>query len=211
MSDDFMSGYFAGQDSNGGGGGFWGDGLWAIIILAMIGGWGNGGVFGGGGGYNGGFALQDLQNGIRGIERGMCDGFYAVNTTLLNGFAGVDRGFCDLAHTICNSTRDVIDNQNANTRQIMDFLVNSKIEELQDKNQNLRYENQTLRFRESQSEQNGILRAAIDASTAEIIRRTGNEPPTAAYIVPNPYCCYGNAGYGYGGYGGYGGGCGCGC
>ena len=55
-----------------------------------------------------------------------------------------------------------------------------------------------------------MIRAAIDASTAEIIRRTGNECPVPAYVVPNPNCCYGNPvgiGYGYNG----GNGCGCGC
>jgi hypothetical protein len=38
----------------------------------------------------------------------------------------------------------------------------------------------------SQSNQNGVIRAAIDASTAEIIRRTGNDCPTPAYWVSPP-------------------------
>lgn len=50
MDNDFATGYALGSDSNGGNcnnGGFWGgDGWWAIIIFAMIFGWGRGG-FGG--------------------------------------------------------------------------------------------------------------------------------------------------------------------
>jgi hypothetical protein len=78
----------------------------------------------------------------------------------------------------------------------------------------LRLENQTLRFQASQLDQNAAIRASIDAATAEIIRRTGNECPIPAYVVPNPNCCYGNpVGVSYGApFGGYGGnGCGCGC
>ena len=44
MDNDFATGYALGSDSNGGNcnnGGFWGgDGWWAIIIFAMIFGWG---------------------------------------------------------------------------------------------------------------------------------------------------------------------------
>lgn len=191
----------------------------------------------GGGGVSAGFAWQGLDNGIRGIQQGLCDGFYAVNTGMLNGFHGVDnaicslgyniqqgfntlgyqqkdcccetqrlieRGFCDLGQSISMQTRDIIDNQNANYRGLMDFMVQSKIDKLRD-------ENDALRLRASQADQNAVIRAAIDASTAEIIRRTGNECPVPAYVVPNPNCCYGNPlGVGYSGYG-RDGGCGCGC
>ena len=36
--DDFATGYMAGQDSGSGNGGFggWGDGIWAVIILAIL-------------------------------------------------------------------------------------------------------------------------------------------------------------------------------
>lgn len=188
------------------------------------------------------FNFNDLQNSVRGIQQGICDSTYALNNSIMGGFHGVDnaictlgyqvqqgfntlgyqqkdcccetqrlieRGFCDIGNHINTQTRDLIDNQNANTRQIMDFLVNSKIEKLQ-------AENQSLRFEASQLTQNSAIRAAIDASTAEIIRRTGNECPVPAYVVPNPNCCYGNpVGVSYGNFGGYGygrdGGCGCGC
>ena len=246
--DGFAMGYALGQDSNGGGGNnngggmFNGDAFWGIILLALLfGGRGFGGGFGGGSGGGGdgvsaGFAWQGIDNGIRGIQQGPCDGFYAMNTGMLNGFHGVDnaictlgyqtqqgfntlgyamkdcccetqrlieRGFCDIGQSINMQTRDIIDNQNANYRGIMDFMVQSKMDAL-------RSENEALRLRASQADQNAVIRAAIDASTAEIIRRTGNECPVPAYVVPNPNCCYGNPlGVGYN-YGGNQSGCGCG-
>ena len=187
------------------------------------------GLFGGGGnGIQSGFALNGLENGIRGIQQGLCDGFYAVNTALLTGFNGIQAqlascccetqrsidavrydmatGLCSLGNAINTQTRDIIDNQNANYRAIMDFLVQEKLS-----TKDARIAELTNQL--SQSNQNAVIRAAIDASTAEIIRRTGNECPVPAYVVPNPNCCYGNPlGVGYNGYGGNNnGGCGCGC
>ena len=233
MADDFGMGYALGSDSNSGGGGFgnFGEGLWAVIILAILFGrcgFGGFGGFGGGGGGDGvsaGFAWQGIDSGIRGIQQGLCDGFYAVNTGLLTGFNGIQSqlascccetqrsidgvrydmatGFCNLGNTVQGATRDIIENQNANYRGLMDFLVQEK---LSTKDATIAQ----LQNQLSQSNQNAVIRAAIDASTAEIIRRTGNECPVPAYVVPNPNCCYGNPlGVGYNG-GGYNNGCGCG-
>lgn len=110
---------------------------------------------------------------------------------------------CDTRNTIQNTTRDIIDNQNANSRALMDFLVQDKISTLQ-------AENQALKLKASQSEQNAYLTATIDASRAELIRRLGADCPTPAYVVqpPTPVtfptnCCGqatfgGNCGNGYG-------------
>lgn len=257
MADDGMTmGYLMGQsegnNSGSGGWGNFGDGIWAVIILAIL--FGRGGLGGLGGGLGGGgecfgpgWATQadvraavDQQTLISKLDQqtyGLADSTYALNNAITNGFHGVDsaicnlghqisdcccttqraidgvnynmaKGFCDLGNVINNQTRDIIDNQNANYRGIMDFMVQSKLDAL-------RSENEALRLKASQADQNAVLRAAIDASTAEIIRRTGNECPIPAYVVPNPNCCYGNpVGVSYGsGWGGYGrdGGCGCGC
>ena len=86
---------------------------------------------------------------------------------------------CDTRNTIQNTTRDIIDNQNANSRALMDFLVQDKISTLQ-------AENQALKFKASQSEQNAYLTATIDASRAELIRRLGADCPTPAYVVQPP-------------------------
>lgn len=115
MDEGFATGYAIGQNDskNNSGFGFGGD-WWAIIILALLFGWGGngwGGGFGGGGGgvpyisgidtraavYDG-FAMNGLENGIRGIQQGLCDGFYSVNTSLLNGFHGVDNAICNLGY-----------------------------------------------------------------------------------------------------------------
>lgn len=140
--DDFATGYLAGQDSGGGGngnnaGGFWGDGGWifAIIIFAMIFGWGNGGFGGYGGGgaltraelYDG-FSMQNIDGAVRGVQQGICDATYALNNAITGGFAntnlgmmqgfnGVERSVCDLSHQIsdcCCTTQRAIDGVNYN-------------------------------------------------------------------------------------------------
>lgn len=113
----------------------------------------------------------------RSIERGFCDTNYNLATQA-----------CDTRNTIQNTTRDIIENQNNGTRAILDFLTQDKISTLQS-------ENQALRLAASQSNQNAALMAAMDANTAEIIRRTGSDCPIPAYVVPNPNCCYGNYGF----------------
>lgn len=252
---DEMSAYTAGmvegQNKGGcGNGGMFGDqGWWVIIIFALLFGWGgngNGGFGGGNGGggavpylggvatradINEGFALNSIENGIRGIQQGVCDSTYALNNSidsrshstdmqLCNGFNGVQQGFnqlghemqncccnidnqiqgvkydmatqdCDTRNLIQNTTRDLIDNNNANTRSILDFLVNDKISSLQAENQN-------LKFQASQANQNAYITATIDAQTGELIRRCCPSP-VPAYQVPAPYPYCGN------------GGCGCGC
>lgn len=115
MADDFMTGFIAGQADNDknvcvvptnnggwGGNGSWGEMIFAIIILAMFAGgdgFGNGGLFGNrGGGASGeiqrGFDTSAITNKLDGINSGLCDGFYAMNTGMLNGFNGVQRDLC---------------------------------------------------------------------------------------------------------------------
>ena len=87
--------------NNGRNNGAFGDDAWWIIILLLCG-WGNGGFgFGGGRGegttreeISYGFDMTGLENGIRGIQQGLCDGFYAVNTGMLTGFNGVQSALC---------------------------------------------------------------------------------------------------------------------
>ena len=210
-SEDLMA-YMAGQDNSGNNGGFgnFGEGLWAVIILGMLFGGFNGnggGLFGGGGnrGIADGFALQNITSGISGLERGIADSTYALSSQLAqcccdNRAATADlkytiaNEFCGLGNTVQNGFRDVIDNQNAGTRAILDFLT-------QDKIATLTAENQSLKFAASQAQQNAFITANQDAQTAELIRRIA-PVPVPSYTVPAPYP------YGYGGYNG---GCGCGC
>ena len=116
-NDGFAMGYALGQDNNNGNcnnGGMWGDnGWWAIILFAMIFGWGNGGWGGGFGGngaaLNGALTRADLcqdmnfgqlENAVRGVNQGLCDSFYAMNTGMLNGFHGVDNAVCSLGNAM---------------------------------------------------------------------------------------------------------------
>jgi hypothetical protein len=91
---------------------------------------------------------------------------------------------CDLKTALANSTRDIIDSNNAGVRSILDFLT-------QDKIATLTAENQSLKFAASQAAQNAFITANQDAQTAELIRRLGDPCPIPAYVVPNPNCCYG--------------------
>lgn len=163
------------------------------------------------------YALNNtITSGFHGVDNAICNlgynvqsGFNSISHQLSDCCCQTQRAIdgvnynmatqaCDIKNTIQNTTRDIIDNQNCNTRSILDFLVNSRMQDLQ-------AENQSLKLSASQERQNNVLRAAMDANTAEIIRRTGNECPVPAYVVPNPNCCYNPFGFSYNN------GCGCGC
>ena len=115
---------------------------------------------------------------------------------------------CDTRNLIQSTTRDIIDSQNSGTRAILDFLTTDKIATLQS-------ENQSLKLKASQAEQNAYITANQQAQTAELIRRLGADCPVNAYVVqpPTPVtfptnCCGQFSGYGNYGYNN---GCGCGC
>lgn len=108
----------------------------------------------------------------RAIERGFADTNYNLATQM-----------CDTRRAIADSTRDIIDSNNAGVRSILDFLT-------QDKIATLTAENQSLKFAASQAAQNAFITANQEAQTAELIRRLGRDCPIPAYVVPNPNCCY---------------------
>lgn len=41
-----------------------------------------------------GFNTQNIENGIRNLQNGVCDGFYSQNTATLQGFNGIQRDLC---------------------------------------------------------------------------------------------------------------------
>lgn len=111
--------------------GMWGDGAWWIVILLIFG-WGNG--FGGWGNGNGGGALQgyatqaDIQRGfdnsaviskLDGISNGLCDGFYAMNNSMLTGFNGINTNTMQTGYGIQQAINaDTVANmQNTNALQ----------------------------------------------------------------------------------------------
>lgn len=205
-----------GYGNSGGWGGDWGSWIILFLIFGLFGWGGWGGFGGNSGGVGSevqrGFDTSAIIGKLDGINSGLCDGFYAVNTSLLNGFNstqmtmmqgqnamqaqladcccqtqraidGVNYNLatqaCGIQNTIQTSTRDIIDNANANSRAILDYLCQDKISTLQS-------ENQALRLAASQSAQNATLMAAMDANKSEILRRTGAECPTPAYVVQPP-------------------------
>ena len=191
---------------------FGGDGAWWIIILflfAMFGGWNNGWGNNGtnGAGFQGyatradineGFALNGLENGIRGIQQGLCDSTYALNNGMMQGFCGVEKGFNSLSSQLadcCCQNREAIeqvryDSTNAGTRAILDKMCQQEIDALKSRNADLLADNNALRFAQSQTAQNQF----ITQVGSDIVNRL--QPiPTPSYIVQNPNCCS-NVGYG---------------
>lgn len=159
---------------------FGGDGSWVFFLFFLLawgnGGWGNG--FGGFGGNNGGcnpcggnfvtradlcesFNFNDLQRQTQGITQGICDGFYAMNSSLMNGFHGVDAALCtgfngvnanitnlgyQLKDCCCETNRnidavryenaktacEIMQNADKNTQRIVDVMTQNTIQGLRD-------------------------------------------------------------------------------
>ena len=154
--------------------------------------------------------LNDLKLGQAGLQQTLCQGFNGVNTSILTSTNAVQsqlagcccdlarsidgvnynmaKNTCDITNAIHNSSRDIIDNQNANYRAIHDELVANKIEAKNERIAELQQQVNALNLAQSQANQNAYLTATMDANTAELIRRLGRDP-IAAYVVPNPFCC----------------------
>lgn len=133
---------------NSGFGGFGGDGAWWIIILFLFvfcgwgnNGWGNNGNSGAADNYVLASDFATLQRQIDSaastIERkgditqqGICDGFYAMNTTLLNGFAGANQnmnsGFQNAELSRCNQQAAIMQQLNAMQMQAADCCCENR-------------------------------------------------------------------------------------
>lgn len=204
-------------NGSGNGFGFGGDGAWFLIILFLFAfcgwggnGWGNNA--GNSGGVVDGYVLasdfSNIERKMDLINGGLCDGFYAVNNTLLTGFGNAELSranqqaalmqqlsamqmqaancccenraaiaqvrydmatqACDTRNTVQHATRDIVENQNANSRAILDFLTNSKMRDLESANQE-------LRLAASQAAQNNYLISQLRPT------------PIPAYASCNPW------------------------
>ena len=169
--------------------------------------------------------LNDLKLGQAGIQQSLCQCCNGINQAIntngyetrltVNGLSaqladcccGVQRSIdgvnynmakntCDITNAIHNSSRDIIENQNANYRAIHDELVANKIEAKNERIAELQQQVTALNLAASQANQNAYLTAAMDANQAELIRRLGRDCPVPAYVVPNPNCCYNTCGCG---------------
>ena len=116
----------SGRTGNNGDGMFGDNGAWWVIIFLIFAfmGWGrNNNGFGGNGlGATDNYVLAsdfatiqrqlsdgfgDLTAQSRYIQNGLCDGFYAMNTSLLNGFAGVNNAIMTNGYETRNAIQGV--------------------------------------------------------------------------------------------------------
>ncbi len=147
---------------------------------------------------NGFFGVQNsLTQGFSGLNTALLQGNYAlssqladcccgIKTQLADGFCSVGRGLdsinynnalqtSTLQQTLCNNTRDIIENQNANYRALHDEIVANRIE---DKN---------AQITAQQNEINALrLKASQEAQNAYLISQLGPKCPEPAYVVNGP-------------------------
>lgn len=221
--------------NNGFGNGDWS--AWIIIFLIFaLGGWGNNNGFGGNRG-NGSIAdnyvlasdfatiqrqlsdgFNDLTAQSRYIQNGICDGFYAMNTSLLNGFAGVNNSIMtngyetrnainnvssQLAECCCKTqsaiqgvnynlatnTCALQNTMNMNTRDIVD-TVNANYRALHDEIVANRIEDKNAQITAQQNEINALRLSASQSAQNAYLLSELKPCPSPSYIVPNPNCCY---------------------
>ena len=214
------------------GDGMWGgDGAWWIILLFLFAGWCNGGYgFGGGGGnardaVSYGFDINGLENGIRGLEHGICDGFYDMNTSLMTGFGNTAMAsmqntnaimsrLCDMSaqqaacccdtqrlleRGLCEVNYNILTQSNATNTNI----ANAARDIIENNNNGVRSILDFLtqdKIASLQAENQALrLTASQQAQNSYLIDQLAAKAPIPAYVVANPNAIY--TGYGYGGYG----------
>ena len=146
---------------------------------------------------NGFFGVQNsLTQGFAGLNTGLLQGNYALSSQLADCCCGVKTQLADcccriergidginynnalqtsaLQQTLCNNTRDIIENQNANYRAIHEELIANKLEMKND------------RIAEQQNEINALrLKASQEAQNAYLLREL-KPCPEPAYVVNSP-------------------------
>ena len=144
------------------------------------------------------FGVQNsLTQGFAGLNTALLQGNYALSSQLADCCCGVKTQLADcccriergidginynnalqtsaLQQTLCNNTRDIIENQNANYRAIHEELIANKLEMKND------------RIAEQQNEINALrLKASQEAQNAYLISQLGPKCPEPAYVVNGP-------------------------
>lgn len=195
--------------------GFGGAWIWVILIFAIFGfgnnGWGRNG--------NGltqaelqqGFDTQSLLRGQEGIKNGLCDGFYAQNTTMLQGFNGLGREVLENrfqdAKCCCETNRNIDAVRYENARNTCDIV--RAIEKDGDATRALINANVTQALRDKVIEQSQMIQSrdyqlSQLAQNAYLVNKL-QPTPIPAYPTCSPYQA---ANY-FNGFNGCGG-CGCG-
>ena len=147
---------------------------------------------------NGFFGVQNsLTQGFSGLNTALLQGNYALSSQLADCCCGVKTQLADcccriergidginynnslqtniLQQTLCNNTRDIIENQNANYRALHDEIVANRIEDKNAQIQAQQNEINALRLSASQERQNNYL-----------ISQLGDKCPVPAYVVNGP-------------------------
>ena len=197
----------------------------------MFCGWGNGGWGGNRTGTENvrdavayGFDINNLENGVRGLEHGICDGFYDMNTSLLTGFGNVTMGNMQNTNAIMGRLSDMAAQSAAcccETQRLVERglcevnyniltqanATNSNIASaardiIENNNNGIRSILDFLtqdKITTLQAENQALrLTASQQAQNAFLIDQLGTKAPIPAYVVANPYAS------------GYYAGCGCG-
>lgn len=193
---------------------------WWIILLFMFCGWGNGGWGGNRTGTENvrdavayGFDINNLENGVRGLEHGICDGFYDMNTSLLTGFGNVAMGnmqntnalmgrLSDMAaqsaacccetqrlieRGLCEVNYNILTQANATNTNI----ASAARDIIENNNNGVRSILDFLtqdKIATLQAENQALrLTASQQAQNAFLIDQLGTKAPVPAYVVANPY------------------------
>ena len=199
-----------------GGDGMFGDNGWWIILLFLFTGWGGGGFGSNRDSVAYGFDINNLENGIRGLEHGICDGFYDMNTSLLTGFGNVALGSIQNTNAItgqlanmaaesaacCCETQRLIErglcevNYNILTQSngINTGIANAARDIIENNNNGVRSILDFLtqdKISTLQAENQALrLTASQQAQNAFLIDQLGTKAPIPAYVVANPCANY---------------------
>ena len=212
---------------------FGGNSGWWIILLFLFGFGGGGFGWGNGAGNENvrdavayGFDINNLENGVRGLEHGICDGFYDMNTSLLTGFGNIAMGNMQNTNAItsqlsnmaatqaqcCCETQRLIErglcevNYNILTQSnATNTNIASAARDIIENNNNgvrsiLDFLTQDKIATLTAENQALRLTASQQAQNAFLIDQLGTKAPIPAYVVASPYASYGgtyfNAGCG---------------
>lgn len=150
----------------------------------------NAGMLNGFNGVSTGMMQQgyETRNAINGIGQQLAncccevrEGIAGVNYNAAMNMNGLQKQISDcccenraaiaqVRYDMSQNTRDIVEASNANTRAILDYMCQKEIN-------TLTRENDSLRLKASQAEQNSALIAALRPA------------PIPSYTVSNPYCC----------------------
>jgi len=204
-----------GSGNGGANSGFFGnDGWWAIILFAMIFGWGNNGWGnnGSGSGAMNNYVLasdfatlqRQIDSGIASLERkgdaintGLCDGFYAMNTGLLNGFSTVQAQIADCCCKTQSSIKDVNYNIAMQTNALNQTLCSGFRDVIDSNNANYRalhdeiianrIEDKNATITAQQNEINALRLSASQSAQNAYLINTLRPTAIPAYITCSPY------------------------